>query len=172
MKNSARIAALAVIAAAVGTPAFAAPAGTAVGPVSPNTNAKASINIKKPLTLKSTQDMDFGDVTVLDAGTISMDKTGTITCVATALTCGATGSAATYNVTGTNNQPVTVTAPNVSLTGSNGGTLTLVLSAPTTVTLTNAGSPGTDFSIGGSIAIPASVNEGPYTGDLNITVEY
>lgn len=172
MMKFARIAALAAVAAVVSTPALAVPTGTPVGPVAPNTNAKASVNIKKPLTLKSTADLDFGDVTVLDSGTISMDRTGVIACVATELTCAASGTPATYNVTGANNQAVTVTAPDVSLSGSNGGTLTLVLNAPTSVTLTNAGSPGTDFNIGGSISIPASVNEGLYTGDLDVTVEY
>lgn len=170
MTNFARIAALAVVAAAVSTPALAVPAGT---PVSPNANAKASINVKKPLTLTLVDDMSFGNVTVLDNGTITMARDGTITCNSAQLTCASTGTPAKYNVTGTNQQVVKVnTASTVTLTNPTSDTLTLNLDAPGTVTLTNAGAPGTDFTIGGNIALLASTPEGLYTGDLDVTVEY
>ena len=85
-------------------------------------------------------------------------------------TSGAT-KAAEYKVTGTNNQDVSVTMPDVSL--SNGtDTLTLVLSGPSTVNLTNSGSTGANFKLGGSIDIDEGVSEGTYIGDLAVTVEY
>ena len=61
--------------------------------------------------------------------------------------------------------------PDVTL--SNGtDSLTLVLNGPATVNLTNSGSTGTVFNIGGSIAIDEDVSEGTYTGELAVTVEY
>lgn len=166
MTKFARIAALAAAVAFVATPAVAAP-------VTPsNGNAKASVNVIKPLTLTSVDDMVFGDVTVLDSGAVLMDNAGNLTCSG-GLTCAATGQAAKYNITGTNNQLVTVTAPDVVLTNTvTSTTLNLRVDAPASVRLTNAGAPGTDFSFGGRIPIAASTQEGLYEGDLDVTVEY
>ena len=44
--------------------------------------------------------------------------------------------------------------------------------APASVNLTNSGSVGSVFNIGGSIAIDENVDEGTYVGDLAVTVEY
>lgn len=142
-------------------------------PVGSVTPATARAQIVKPLTLTKTADLDFGSIIVQDAGTAAMDMSGNITCPST-LTCAATGTTAAYTVTGTNNQTVTVTAPDVTLTNSsNPGTdLTLVLAAPATVLLPNSGTSGEPFTVGGSIAIPANVKDGVYTGDLAVTVNY
>ena len=43
--------------------------------------------------------------------------------------------------------------------------------APATITLTNSGAPGTDFNIGGSIAIPSTA-DGTYRGNVEVTVDY
>ena len=148
-------------------PATAAPTSVNNGPVT------ARAQIVKPLTLQKVSNMDFGSIVVQDNGTATMDTAGNITCTAN-LTCTATGTPAEYKVTGTNNQVVNVTKPNVTLTNSvNPGTdLTLVLSGPTQVTLPNSGATGMNFKLGGSIAIAATTKDGVYTGDLNVTVDY
>ena len=53
-------------------------------------------------------------------------------------------------------------------------TLTLVLNGhgPTSLALGNSGSTGTNFTLGGEIAIAAGTPAGLYEGDLNVTVEY
>ena len=171
MTKSLRNTALAATVAALtlsATQANAAPDAAA-------TPATAKATIVKPLTLTKVANMDFGSIIVQDNGTITLDNAGGIVCSAT-LTCAATGTPAEYTVTGTNNQDVQITKPNVTLTNStNPGTdLTLVLNGfgPTSVTLPNSGSTGINFKLGGQIAIPANVKDGVYTGDLNVTVNY
>ena len=165
MKNLARLAALAAAVTVIATPALAVPVSN--GPVT------ATARITKPLTLTRLDDIDFGTILVQGSDTISIDYTnGNLDCGAPAnLTCSGATKRAQYRVTGTNNQDVTVTMPDVTL--SNGtDNLTLVLAGPGTVNLTNSGSTGNTFYVGGSIAISESVSEGTYTGDLAVTVEY
>ena len=92
-------------------PAVAAPTSSSNGP------ATARARIVKPLTLTRTSHMDFGDIVVQDAGVATLAMGGALSCTG-GLTCAATGTPAAYLVTGTNNQVVTVTAPDVSLTNA------------------------------------------------------
>jgi len=149
------------------TSAVAAPTSVSNGPV------QAHATIVKPLTLTKVSDMDFGSIVVQDDGTASLANSGSLTCPAT-LTCAGTGTPAEYTVTGTNNQVVFITKPNVTLTNAaNPGTpLTLVLTGPTQVTLPNSGASGINFKLGGDLAILATTKEGVYQGDLAVTVNY
>ena len=84
-------------------PASAAPTSVSNGP------ATAHAKIVKPLTLTRCQDLDFGTIVVRDAGTGGEVDTrpGAFTCGGGAtLTCSGPATAATYHVTGTNNQVV------------------------------------------------------------------
>ena len=148
-------------------------APAAAAPVGSSNSATATARIVKPLTLTRTAHMNFGDIVVQDAGVATLAQNGGLTCSG-GLTCAATGTAAAYLVTGTNNQVVTVSAPNVNLTNTaNPGTpLTLVLNAPATVTLPNSGASGQPFSVGGSINVAAATKDGTYVGDLAVTVDY
>ena len=155
------------VAAFAGTSANAAPTSVSNGPV------QAHATLVKPLTLTKVSDMDFGSIVVQDNGTASLANSGTLTCPAT-LTCAGTGTPAEYTVTGTNNQVVYITAPNVTLTntGNPGTPLTLVLTGPSQITLPNSGASGINFKLGGNLAIAASTKEGVYQGDLAVTVNY
>lgn len=173
MSKFLRMTSLAATAAALTLTATSAgaapPVSVSNGPVT------ATAVIVKPLTLSKVSNLDLGSIIVQDNGTIAMDATGAITCSAT-LTCAATGTPAEYKVTGTNNQVVQITKPDVTLTNAaNPGTdLTLVMTGygPTSVTLPNSGTTGVNFKLGGSVAIPANVKDGTYTGNLNVTVNY
>ena len=149
------------------TAANAAPTSVSNGPV------QAHATIVKPLTLTKVSDMDFGSIVVQDDVTASLSNAGTLACPAT-LTCAGTGTPAEYTVTGTNNQVVFITKPNVTLTNTaNPGTpLTLVLTGPTQITLPNSGANGMNFKLGGDLAILATTKEGVYQGDLAVTVNY
>jgi len=168
MTKFVRLAALAAAATIAATPAFAVPV---TGPA-----PSATARITKPLSLTRVDDMDFGTILVTGSDTVTLDAaTGIVTCGAAAnMTCSGSTKAAEYKVTGTNNQDVTVTKPNVTLDNTSGGTdqLTLVLSGPDTVNLTSSGANGTTFKLGGSIAIDENVDEGVYVGDLAVTVNY
>src|SRR5512138_698779 len=104
-----RRASLAVAAATLlATPALA---------VGPNQNANATAKIVKPLTLTWVQDLDLGTI-VLGTGTwaatnVGITSGGVFTCGNTNVTCSGATKNAQYKVTGTNNQRVFITAPNV-----------------------------------------------------------
>src|SRR4051812_38770349 len=113
------------------TPALAASASSATA----NPQAKASARIMKPLVLTQKQDLDLGTI-ALGQGTFSttvgIASDGTFTCDINKVTCSGTPQVAKYNVVGTANRVVTITAPDVTLkSGTNN--LTLTVSNPGTV---------------------------------------
>jgi hypothetical protein len=168
IRNIAAVAALALTA----TPAFAAPA-------SPNQNATATARIIKPLTLTWVQDLNLGTILLSGAGAwsgavVGVSQAGVLSCANANVTCSGAVQQARYNVRGTNNQVVTITAPNVTLTNANDPlqTLLMTVSNPGTVTLTSSGAPGNDFNLGGSITVASTTGDGVYSGTFNVTVDY
>lgn len=168
-----RMTALAASAAAT---ALSATPALAVGP---SQNATATARIVKPLTLAWVQDLDLGTI-VLDtstawtAATVGISQTGTFNCdggASTKVTCSNPTKQAQYKITGTNNQVVRITAPDVTLTGPS-GTLLLTVSNPGTVNLGNSGSSGYTFGLGGSISLNSTTPDGTYAGQFNVTVDY
>jgi hypothetical protein len=163
---AATVAALALTA----TPAFA---------VGPNTNAKATAKVVKPLTLGWVQDLDLGTIVLSGAGAwsnaiVGVSKAGVFSCTNTNVTCSGTTQEAKYKVTGTNNQDVIINAPNVTLTNQNDliSTLTLTVDNPGTVNLGNSGASGLTFGLGGQIAVASTTPDGTYSGTFNVTVNY
>jgi hypothetical protein len=157
MTKLVKIAALAAAAFAA-VPAVAAPVGVTGAPPS------ASARIIRPLTLTATGSLDFGTIVlngITANRTVTLNDDATITC-ATELVCAATGLVPTYNVRGTQGQTVNIIKNNSTLTGSNGGSLTLTPVGAASVLMTNSGSPGEDFTIGGSITI----------GTVDVQVDY
>src|SRR5688500_7519959 len=113
LRTMAAVAALALTA----TPAFAAP-------TSPNQNATATARIVRPLTLTWVQDLDLGTILLSGAGAwsgaiVGVSQGGIVSCASANVACSGAVQAARYNVRGTNNQLVTITAPNVTLTNAN-----------------------------------------------------
>ena len=118
--------------------AAAAPVSVSNGPV------QAHAAIVKPLTLTKMSDLDFGTIVVQDNGTAVMDTAGALTCPAP-LTCATTGTPAPYKVTGTNNQVVQVTAPNVTpYPGTFGSTPTADLSRAVSIARSINARPASD----------------------------
>jgi hypothetical protein len=159
------ITAVAALAAAV--PARAAP------PV-----ATVKAKIVKPLTLRWVQDLDLGTV-VLGPGTwsgatIGISRDGVFSCSNANVTCTGATQAATYNVTGTRDQVVRITAPSVTLVNQDNPTqtLTMTVDSPGTVIIPNSGNRGLDFSLGGAITVNSSTAGGLYSGTFNVTVDY
>jgi len=150
----------------------AAPAGAAPPVMS------VSANIAKPLTLSWVQNLDLGTI-VLGPGTwsnatVAISRAGVFSCANANVTCTGAAMVAKYNVSGTNNQTVRISTPNVTLTnvGDPTRTLTLVVDGPGSLVLTNSGQPGTDFPLGGSIVLSSSTVGGTYSGTFNVTVDY
>lgn len=139
--------------------------------------ASASANVIKPLTLSSLQGLDLGGIT-LAPGTwsnavVSLNRTGQFSCGAN-LICSGAPQVAQFNVSGSKSNTVVISAPNVTLTnqGDSSQTLLLTLDAPATITLTNSGAPGTNFSVGGSIKLNSTTADGTYSGTINLTADY
>lgn len=171
MKTLRTIAAVAAL-ALTATPAFAAP-------VSPAQNATATARIVKPLTLTWVQDLDLGTILQSGAGAwagavVGISRNGVFSCANANVTCSSATQEAKYKVTGTNNQTVTVTAPNVTLVNQNDNTKTLLLTvdSPGTVALGNSGNTGLTFGLGGSISVASTTVDGVYLGTFNVTVDY
>ena len=156
----------------------AAVAAVAPARAANNQVASVSATVVKPLTLKWVQNLDLGTI-VLGPGTwsgatVGISRTGTFSCTNANVSCSGATRVAKYNVSGTNNQTVRISAPNVTLVNQNDSTktLTLVVDSPGTLALTNSGNPGVDFSLGGSISLSSSTAGGVYAGTFNVTVDY
>jgi hypothetical protein len=156
--------------AAIVSPLAAARAATIVAAV----QAKSV----KPLSLTSVQSLDLGSIVLApgtwSGGTIGISRAGVFTCASANLTCSGATQVAIYSVSGSNNEVVRITAPNVTLTNQSDPTKTLrlVVDSPGTVTLDNGGKKGTDFSLGGTIALTSATAGGLYSGTFNVTVDY
>lgn len=132
----------------------------------------------KPLIITKVQDLDLGSVTLgpgLWSGvTVSISQAGVLSCTDPNITCTGTTQAAQYDVQGSGQQTVQVSAPNVTLTNQSNPsqTLKLVTDAPASVFLKNSGLPGTNFWIGGSVTLDSTTPPGTYVGTFDVTVDY
>jgi hypothetical protein len=158
--------------------AFVASVALAAAPARAAPSVTVQANIAKPLTLTWIQNLDLGTI-VLGPGTwsnatVAISRAGVFSCANANVTCTGAAQVAKYNVSGTNNQTVRISAPNVTLTNLNDPTksLILVVDSPGSLVLTNSGQPGTDFPFGGSIVLSSSTAGGTYSGTFNVTVDY
>ena len=140
--------------------------------------ASVTANNVKPLLLTKLQDLDLGTATLgpgtWSNATVALSQAGVLSCGNTNITCTGATVVAQYNVQGSNNQTVRISAPNVTLVNQSDSsqTLTLVTNAPASVLLTSSGIPGVDFSIGGSVTLNSTTAAGTYVGTFNVTVDY
>ncbi len=165
--------------AVTATVAAAALTATPALAVNPNQNATATARVVKPLTLTWVRDLDLGTIVLSGAGTwsganVGISKAGVFSCTNANVTCSGSTQTAEYKITGTNNQTVTVNAPNVTLTNQNDGVSTLLMTvdSPGTVNLGNSGTSGVTFDLGGQITVASATPDGTYTGTFNVTVNY
>jgi hypothetical protein len=135
-------------------------------------------NTVKPLIITKVQDLNLGTVTLGPGAwsnvNIAVSQAGVLTCTSPNVTCSGAVQAAEYDVQGTGQQTVQISAPNVTLTNQSdpSQTLTLRTDAPASIILKNSGLPGTDFWIGGSVTLSSSTSAGTYVGTFNVTVNY
>ena len=106
--------------------------------------------------------------------TVALSQGGVLSCANANVTCSGATAVASYNVQGSNQQTVRISALNVTLVSQTDSTqtLTLVTDAPASIYLTNSGFPGVNFSIGGSVTINSTTSGGTYVGTFNVTVDY
>lgn len=140
--------------------------------------AQVNANVVKPLTIKWIQDLDLGTI-VLGTGTwsgatVKLTRAGVFSCGSSNVTCTGATAVAKYNVTGSNNMTVRISAPNVTLVNQAdpAKTLTMTVDSPGSVVLTSSGAPGITFPLGGSISVNSTTAGGVYRGTFNVTVDY
>lgn len=137
-----------------------------------------SASVTKPLTLSWVQNLDLGTIALgpgaWSGAVIGISRAGALSCTNVNVTCSGTTVVAKYHVTGSNNQVVRVSAPNVTLVNQTDPTRTLLLTVdnPGTVALPNSGQPGAVFSLGGSLTLSSETASGLYSGTFNVTVDY
>lgn len=140
--------------------------------------ASVSATPVKPLILTKIQDLDLGSITlgpgVWSNAPIVLSQTGSFSCPPTNVTCTGATRVARYNIQGSNQQTVRISAPNVTMVNQSDPSQSLLLTvdSPVTVVLTNSGFPGVDFSIGGSVTLNSTTPGGTYVGTFNVTVDY
>lgn len=135
-------------------------------------NAAVKASVAKPIQLTSKQGLDFGQIILSGAGgTVTVSQAGVRSCPAP-LTCSGTVLPGILNVSGTNQKVIVITAPAVDLVNATGQTLRFTPNVPSTIMLTNSGSPGTDFNMGGSITLTATSADGVYSGVVTVTADY
>jgi hypothetical protein len=134
-------------------------------------SANATVNIVSPLSLVKNTDLNFGTVVGPFAGeVVHVDTGGARTCGG--LTCSGTFGAATFTVTGTPDQDVTLTIPNsVTLNGPSGSlNVDMSTDKPVDPTLDSAGT--ASFGVGGKLTIPSGTADGVYANTFNVTADY
>lgn len=171
MTKFVRLAALAAAATLVATPVVAQQV-----PVTANPKAEARARILKPLVLRGTQNLLFGDIvvgTVVGTQTVVIDhSTGLRSGCTNGLTCSGTVQRAIYNIEGSNGATVTVDSTPSDLENATLDVLQFTPNHPANVTLVNSGNPGTNFFVGGEITVDTNTPEGLYVGEMEITVQY
>ena len=152
--------------------------GSATAAHAASVTAAVTANNVKPLIIAKLTDLDLGSVTLgpgaWSNATVSIDQSGVLSCTNANLTCTGATSVASYNVQGSKQQTVQISAPNVTLVNQSDSskTLTLVTNAPASLVLANSGFPGSDFSVGGSVALDSTTAAGTFVGTFNVTVDY
>lgn len=154
------------------------PLGSAGGASAATVSAQVTANNVKPLVISKIQDFDLGSITlgtgVWSNATVSLSQAGALSCANANVTCSGATAVAQYNVQGSKQSVVQITAPNVTLVNQSDSTqtLTLVTDAPATLVLANSGFPGSNFSVGGSVTVNSTTASGIYAGTFNVSVDY
>jgi hypothetical protein len=154
----------------------AAPVAAQSGSVT-NVSTTANVKVLRPLQLTTLRNLDFGTIvieTITSNQIVSVNSSGRSCGSGGQLTCTGLFTTAEFQVTGTNNQVVTIRSatPTTILTNAAGQTLTLTPQVPPSLTLPNSGVPGSTFQVGGSLVITPTTPPGLYSGTIDIQVAY
>lgn len=158
--------ALFAIAAAISTPAMAAPGDSATA------QGAATAEVVAPITLTHTPNaaLDFGTFTTgTTGGTVVVTQAGVATDTGdVTLVSGSTEAADAFTVAGDPGRSFSITTG--SGTVANGSvTMAFTTSAPASGTLTGGAA---SFRVGGTLAVVGGAAAGTYTGSYNVTVAY
>jgi hypothetical protein len=130
------------------------------------------------VSITRSQDLRFGAFSKSGSGTITVSNSGmrTATGAIVLMNLGQVYYPAIFEIEAPVGTIITIlNGPDATLTGSNGGTLTLTLGpcSPASPFTTTVASPGTtSVAIGGTLAVGASNVPGTYSGTFSVIVNY
>ncbi|HET8750211.1 MAG TPA: DUF4402 domain-containing protein [Sphingomicrobium sp.] len=158
--------------------ALVAPAPLHAAGIPASTNADATVAVLKPLTLISTDSLDFGDLSVTTPGTAVLNpNTDALTTTGGVVSLGGGPHPAEFTGAATRFSLILIQIPGAAVTLTRaGGTETMTVS---NWTLEGGGLPirfvnsGTfQFKVGGRLNVGANQADGTYVGTFNVTVQY
>lgn len=162
------LAGIAIAGAALLPPALAVAAGT-----TSRANGAATAEVMDPISVRHVggQELKFGSFTVTKAGTITVPTSGGATVTGGVTRLGGAGTATDkFVVRGIRNRAVSiVTYPGTVSSGTRSMQFTTTPSV-TTATLSNGGQ--LNFTVGGTLNVPAGQASGTYAGTYLVGVIY
>jgi len=145
--------------------------------------ANGSASIISPINISKTADLDFGIISGIAAGTVTIAATsgaqlnpvitGDLSVISTS-----TSKAAAFSVTGSGNATYAIVMnPSLTLTGTGTAvgktmTSTLVLDAAKTGAVGTLAGGADNIYVGGVLTVAAAQTAGPYAGTFNVTINY
>jgi hypothetical protein len=157
--------------------ALLAPAAGHAAPVAPAIPPAGQAQLLRSLTLTKLQDMDFGDIGVVSAGTAVIDPvTDTMTTTGGVIRIGGTPHAAQFRGVASGNSVVNIRVPTKSVNLTRvGGTETILLNdftldGQSKRAMAQAGV--FTFKVGGTLRPSAGQVDGLYTGTFDVTIQY
>lgn len=161
---------------AAGAIAVMASASSALAQHSVSASASASVSIARPIAISSSGSLSFGRI-ILDgsanAATVVLTPAGGVTTSNATQASSGTISVPTFSVSGEGGQSYTIALAAAGFTGGvTLGNLTSSVSTPGALS-GSAGSAGAQqFTVGGTITVPAGTTAGAYSGTVTATVAY
>ncbi|WNK01090.1 DUF4402 domain-containing protein [Thalassospiraceae bacterium LMO-JJ14] len=149
---------------------FAAPASVKAA----SDTASASATIAAAVTVTKVSDLEFGLISPTGtAGTVTISDAGARTGDANVvLQSGTTPSQASFNVSGSASQAITVTIPSTAVLTGSGTDMTATLSQTEAGSQTLDGSGAFTVDVGATLAVGANQGAGAYSGSFDVTVVY
>ena len=166
MRNTLRIA---LVGAALSAVSFASSASAAT-----SATANASAEVLATLTLTANSSLNFGQIAANTGGSVTVNADSTVTSSGSLISTG-TRAPAGFTVPGSPNANVVLTLPTSATLTRSGGTETMSISGfnANPGGAFQLGSTGSsNFSIGGTLTGASSQASGGYNGPFSVAVEY
>ncbi|WP_438728481.1 DUF4402 domain-containing protein [Parasphingorhabdus sp. DH2-15] len=144
---------------------------SSTGAYAQSATADATATILEEVVVTAGDDLAFGTIVVGATGDdVSIAADGTFNCGAN-LTCTGTNSAASFSVSGTGGETVSVTVDGSVTLQDGANSMTASLTGSDT-SLTLDGTGAASFTVGGVLTVADNQASGDYSGQFDVTVDY
>ncbi|MBA3510515.1 DUF4402 domain-containing protein [Sphingomonas sp.] len=161
----------------VGLAALVAPTLAQAAPVAPDKDARSTVRITPPATVRKLEDLNFASLSVTTAGTAIVNpNTDTMTTTGGVLHAGGTPYAALFEAVSPIRAVVIIRIPRDPITVTRvNGTETMTVSNWTmsgNARRTVAAQEAFEFKVGGTLFVNANQVEGLYLGTFTVEIQY